>query len=216
MRPRAFGLLLVLLCVAGTGQAQDGPQFGVTFGVTRATVAAPDAPVAPSGQFAFVGGAVAQMPVAGPVSLRSELLLAQKGTTIETSGQNGIRYGVGYVELPLLVRVDAPALGPVQPYGAGGGYGAVKFFERLRPSGADFNVALDPDASFYERFDAGLVADLGARIRVGGQQVNLAVRRSWGLVDVARDLVDPPFQETAPFPAEARSRTWSLLLRFGL
>jgi len=210
-------LALILLGAAGAAQAQDADlQFGATLGVTRATVTAPNAPVAPSGQFAFAGGAVAQMRVAGPVSLRSELLLSQKGTTIETSGQNGIRYGVGYVELPLLVQAEAPTLGPVQPYGAAGGYGAVKLFERLRPSGADVNVSLAPDASFYKRFDAGLTADLGVRLRVGGRRLNLAVRRTWGLVDVARDLADPPFQDTAPFPPEARSRTWSLLLRFGV
>lgn len=216
-------MLCGLLLMGGGQQAawgqDDSPRIGVTLGLNQATLHASDAPVDPSGRVAFSGGVVVRVWERGPVSLRPELLLSQKGAVLDSDSGPGIQYGAGYIELPVLLNAEAPSLGPVTPYGLAGGFGGAKVFERQQPSGTDVNIAFDTGASFFRRFDAGVVAGIGGHIRVGEQRLNLLVRHSWGLVDVAsppNSLDDPLFSDTPPFPSSATTRTWSLLLRLGL
>ena len=56
-------------------------------------------------------------------------------------------------------------------------------------------------------------ADFGASLR--GFGLNLLVRYSHGLVDVARPVDEQPFPQ-APFPPEAHTRTVSVMLLLGL
>lgn len=221
--PRLTGWMLCCLLLMGSGQTawgqDDAPRVGVTLGLNRATLSAPEASVAPSGRTAFTGGVVVRVWEAGPLSLRPELLLSQKGAVLDSEQATGIEYGAGYLELPVLLHAEAPTLGPVTPYGLAGGFGGLKMFERQQPSESDINISFDTDASFFRRFDAGVAAGLGGHIRFGGQRLNLVVRHSWGLVDVADppdSLSDPIFSDTPPFPSSATTRAWSLLLRLGL
>lgn len=223
---RVFRFLgIVLCCVLLTGGMQsaqgqdDTPRFGVTLGLNRATLSAPDAAVDPSGRYAFSGGIVARVWEHGPVSLRPELLLSQKGAVLDADQSPGIQYGAGYIELPVLLNAEVPSLGPVTPYGLAGGFGGIKVFERQQPSESDVNISFDTGASFFRRFDAGLVAGVGGHLQFGGQRLNLVVRRSWGLVDVAgppNTLEDPIFSESPAFPESATTRTWTFLLRLGI
>lgn len=210
--------LLACLVLIGAPQASWGQtpsRVGITLGVNRATLSAPGAATAPSGQFAFTGGLVAQLASVGPVSVRPELLLSQKGGSIETA-QGGLQYSAGYIEVPLLLRADAPTVGPVTPYGMAGGFGAIKVFERQQPSEGNLNIGIDTGASFFGRYDTGLLAGAGFRLGLGTRPLTLVVRRSWGLIDVAQPPADQPFREVAPFPSSARTRTWTLLVRLGL
>ena len=205
-------LCTVLLWTGATAAcAQFAPQFGVTLGLNRATIESADAD--PGSRWLFAGGAVARQPLVGPLAAQAELLLNQKGASI--SGEEGtIRYGASYVDLPLQLRAEAPSLGAVTLSGTAGGYGAVKVFERQR-AGEDLSFPLRTSTSFFRRIDAGWMAGVGATIDLNTRRLNLTVRYAHGLTDVGRSIEEHPFPD-APFPRAAQTRTWSLLLRFGL
>lgn len=206
-----FGGLLLVGPASVCGQAS--PQFGLTFGVNRATMQTPSADL--GGRFTFAGGLALRQPVFGPVALQSELLLNQKGAEVEDESGGGIEYGAVYLDLPLLVHVTTPSVGAVTVYGEAGGFGGVKLFERQTPGTGDLNLPLRAGTSFFRRFDTGILVGVGATIPVRGQRFNLVLRRAWGLVDVARDVGTQPFPDAA-FPSRGETRTWSLLLRLGL
>lgn len=206
-------LLGGLLATPPSAEAQDDPQFGVALGLNLATL---EAPAAETGiRELFTGGMVARMGLVGRLSVQGELLFSQKGAAIGEEG-SVIRYGASYVDLPLLLRLEGPTLGPVQLYGMAGGFGGVKVFERQR-AGGDLSLPL-PDAgtSFFRRTNAGALGGLGGTISIGGGRgLNLLVRYSHGLVDVARPVDEQPFPQ-APFPPDAHTRTVSVMLLLGL
>lgn len=209
----AVGLLLLVGLLAGaplSGHGQD-LQYGIALGVNRVTMQVPGAD--PGGYFAFAGGLVVRQPLFGPVSIQPELLLNQKGAEIESESGGSIEYGVGYLELPVLIHLEAPSVQSVTVHGEAGGFGAVKLFERQTP-GENFSISVDSATSFFRRYNAGVVAGVGATLPIRKRRLNLTVRRAWGLTDVARDVTDQPFPDAA-FPADGETRTWSLLLRLG-
>lgn len=193
-------------------QSQSSPDFGFTLGVNVATLEAPgDVGLR---QMA-AGGLVAQLPVTDPLSIQSQLLLNQKGA--EVGGEGGsIRYGAGYIDVPLLVRVELPSFGPVTPHGLAGGFGGVKIFEQQR-AGGELSLSLpDTGTSFFRRTNGGLTGGVSGVISLGdGRRLNLAVRYEHGLVDVARSVPEQPY-ESVPFPSTAQTRTWSIMLKFGV
>jgi hypothetical protein len=209
----AVGLFLLAGLLAGAPLSSHGQdlQYGIALGANRVTMQVPGAD--PGGYFAFAGGLVVRQPLFGPVSIQPELLLNQKGAEIESEGGGSIEYGVGYLELPVLIHLEAPSVRSVTVHGEAGGFGAVKLFERQTP-GENRTVSFDADASFFRRYNAGVVAGVGATLPIREQRLNLTVRRAWGLMDVAQDVADQPFPEAA-FPADGETRTWSLLLRLG-
>ncbi|MEF8816949.1 MAG: porin family protein [Salinibacter sp.] len=203
--------LTALLLGVAPSHAQEERQFGLTLGMNRVTM---QSSAALDGYFVAVGGVMVRQPLAGSLSAQAELLLNQKGARVDGDEGGAIDYGVGYLELPLLLHLKAPSVRSVTVHGEAGGFGAVKIFERQTPGGGDVNVSFDGGTSFYRRTDAGLVAGVGAALPIGGSRLNLTVRRAWGLQDVARDVTEQPFSR-APFPSDGETRTWSLLLRLG-
>lgn len=194
---------------------KQSPQLGFTIGVNLATLEAPDAN--PDIRQLLSLGLVAQMDVVGPLSAEGQFLLAQKGAVVQ-QGENAIRYGATYVELPLLLRVKGPSLGSVTLYGRAGGFGGLKVFETQRAGSQGLSLRLEDlgtDVSFFRRTNAGVVGGMGGKIALGGgRRLRLAVQYSHGLVDVARSIDEQPF--SAPFPTEAYTRTVSIMLRLGL
>mgnify|MGYP006421794561 CR=1 FL=1 len=205
-------VLVGLLGGASPSRGQDARQYGLTLGMNRVTM---QSSAALDGYFAAVGGAMVRQPLAGPLSAQAELLLNQKGTRVEGEQGGAIDYGAGYLELPLLLHLQAPSVRSVTVHGEAGGFGAVKIFERQTPGGGDLNVSFDGGTSFYRRTDAGVVAGVGVALPVGDSRLNLTVRRAWGLRDVTRNVTEQPFSR-APFPSNGETRTWSLLLHLGL
>jgi len=154
------------------------------------------------------------MRVLGPFSVQGELSFDQKGATVEANG-DAIRYGVSYVDLPLMLRLNGPTLGPVALYGLAGGVGGVKVFERQRAAD-DLSLPLpDPGTDFFERTNAGVTGGLGGTISLRrGRTLNLVVRYTHGLMNVARPIDDQPF--AVPFPTKAKTRTVSIRVHVGL
>lgn len=211
-----IGIVLLgglLMGTSAPAHGQDGRQYGFTLGTSWATMQSPADNL--GGQFVLVGGGVIHQPLYESLSLRSGLLLSQEGTEVRSDEGGAIEYTAAYAELPLLLHLEAPPLRSITLYGEAGGFGALKLFERQTPGEGDLNIPLRTGVSFFRRFNAGLAAGLGATIPIGEQRLNLTVRRTWGLPDVARNVEDQPFPEVA-FPANGTTRTWSLLLRFGL
>jgi len=211
MRSLVGTLLFVglLLGPSALSFAQEGPEFGLTLGVNRVTLQSPGAEL--ESYFAFAGGVVLRQHLYGPASIQAELLLNQQGGRIPSEEGGAIDYGAGYLDLPLLLRLQAPMVQSITLYGEAGGFGGLKVFERQNPEGESLSTSFD---SFYRRFNVGVVAGVGAMIPFRDNRLNLTLRRGWGLRDVAQDVTDQPFSE-APFPSEGRTRTWSLLLRLG-
>jgi len=209
----AVGLLLLVGLLADAPLSSHGQdlQYGIALGVNRGTMQVPGAD--PESYFAFAGGFVLRQSLYGPVSIQSELLLNQKGVEIEAGNGGSIKYGVGYLELPLLVHLKAPSVRSVTVHGEAGGFGAVELFERQTP-GDNLNISVDSATSFFRRYNAGVVAGAGATLPIRDRRLNLTVRRAWGLTDVAQEVADQPFPDAA-FPADGETRTWSLLLRLG-
>lgn len=209
----AVGVLVLaglLMGPASPSHGQEGRQYGLALGVNQVTMQTPDAD--PASYVTFGGGFVMRQPLFGPVSIQPELLLNQKGAEIRAEKGGGIEFGAGYLELPLLLHLKAPAVQSVVVHGEAGGFGAVKLFERQTPD--NLNTSFDAGTSFFRRTNAGIVAGIGATIPIRGQRLNLTARRTWGLRDVARDVEDQPFE--VAFPAMGETRAWSFLLRFGL
>lgn len=211
---RSYTVLLVtvvFLCSPTPADAQSGRAYGGTLGFNWTTLASPGEVGLHS---AFSGGVVLRQPVYGPISLQPELLIHQKGTEVDSDQGGGIAYGVGYLELPVVLHVVTPDIRSLILYGEAGGYGAVKIFERQTPAAGELNFSLRTGTSFYRRVDAGAVAGLGATVPLRQMRLSFVVRREWGVVDVAKEVDPQPF-ESAPFPASGETRAWSLQLRFG-
>lgn len=185
--------------------------MGLTLGLNVATLEA-------SGDVGFrqmaAGGFVLQMDLVGPLSVEPQLLLSQKGATVKGGG-GSIRYGAGYLDLPVLLRVDGPSLGGVTTYGLAGGFGGVKVFEQQR-AGGDLSFPLNVGTSFFRRTNAGVTGGMGGRLSFGeDRRLHLVLQYEYGLVDVAQSVEEQPYEQ-APFPSSAETRTWSIMVRFGI
>lgn len=208
------GLLLLsglLIPLSEEARGQLTPDVGLTLGLNVTTV---ETPADASLRQMAAGGLVATWDLAGPFSLESQLLLSQKGAVLEDADDR-IRYGAGYLDLPIQIRIDGPSLGGVAPYIAGGGFGGLKIFEQQR-AGGEIRFPLDTDRSFFRRTNAGLSGSLGGSFPIwGGRRLRLSVHYEHGLKNVARAADDQP-RADAPFPTTAETRTWSIRVRFGL
>ena len=209
----AGALLLLGLLLGRPAAAQDqGPKFGATFGLNLATLRVSTADVGV--RQLFSGGLVAQMDVGGPFAVQSQLLFSQKGAVL-IDGENAIRYGASYVDLPLQLRVQGPSLGSVTLHGLVGGFGGLKAFESQRAGRSGLSLSLDTGTSFFRRTNAGLMGGLGGEIPIGtDRRLRLVVQYAQGLTNVARTVEEQPL--SVPFPSEAYTRTVSVMLRLGL
>lgn len=211
-------LLTVALAPAGSAHAQFADvsiQWGATLGFNLASLQSDEVDVRT--RTAFTGGLVAQIDGPGPLSLQPELLFAQKGGAVSTTaeGNGEVRYGANYVDLPVAVRVDGPRIQMTRPYLLAGGFGGLKIFERQTAGGGEIRFPIETETSFFRRFNAGALIGLGARLSLGEGRLDVEVRYSRGLVDVAQNLEEQAF-ELAPFPRTAETETWGFLVRFGL
>ena len=184
MRPILIAILALVTTTAATAQTtfgiragygQSGLRSGETFDVvTEQTgwVAAPSL------------GVFAELPLSDLITFRSGLEYARRGTSVGlTQGLDllGVRLPVGararttfdYLEAPLLVQVNLPTEGSVQPYALAGPTLGYALSGKLRTSARaliDFNLTttdVNLDAINYERFHVGLMAGAGVKARVG-------------------------------------------------
>jgi hypothetical protein len=215
-RPAARLLVFALLgasLFATPARAQVETAFGASLGASFSTLRADGAST--GYRTGFLGGIAFRLSGGGPLGLQAEFGLAQRGTDVEND-EGELRYGATYLELPVMLRVEAPSLGPVAPHAVAGGYGGVKVLERQSFGGLGANVSINTDESFFRRLDAGALVGLGAAVSTGTGEIEATVRYGHGLVNVARDLSAGTQPLPVGFPVDGQTRAWSIVFQFGL
>lgn len=201
----------LLLAVAGRLPAQaplrirgPRPAVGAEVGYSRSDLGGPDATRVESRQGALTG-LFLQVPLAGPISARPEILFALKGgrvqADVEGGGTVGLDIGLAYIEMPVLMRVGVPH-GRFRPVVFGGPAPALQI-------GCDLQV-LDPTAHIqascdqtglppFRQFDIGLVAGGGLEVRWPQSSLAFEARYTSGLRSVLNT-------------ADLRNRSFGLML----
>ena len=200
-----FGLSVVLFFTATALAAQDQaptdsarrrgprPSVGGEVGYSRSDLRGSDAQRVRSRQGALTGVYI-QVPLAGPISLRPEVLFALKGgriqADVEGGGSTELDIGLAYIELPMLIRVG-PRRGRFRPVVFGGPAPALQI-------GCDVQVA-DPNTPVsatceetalpsFRDFDVGLVAGGGLEVRWPQSALALEARYTTGLRSVLNEV----------------------------
>ncbi|WP_420459736.1 porin family protein [Neolewinella sp.] len=144
-------------------------------------------------------GVFAELPLSDLITLRPGLEYNRRGTSVGlTQGVDlfGVRLPVGararttfdYLEAPLLVQLNLPTEGTVQPYALVGPSVGYALSGKLRTSARaliDFRLSttdINLEAINYERLHVGLVAGAGLKAQVGiGAALFLEARYEHGL-----------------------------------
>ena len=191
-------LLLLALPTALCGQERaprrgPRPSVGGEVGYSRSDLGGPDAERVRSRQGALTG-VYMQVPLAGPLSIRPEILFALKGgqvqADVEGGGSVNLDIGLAYIELPVLLRAG-PRRGRFRPVVFGGPAPALQI-------GCDVQIA-DPntpiratcdetDLPAFRSFDVGLVAGGGLEVRWPQSALALEARYTTGLRSVLNDV----------------------------
>ncbi len=190
--------MLFLLALPAVLSAQERtprrgprPSVGGEVGYSRSDLGGPDAERIRSRQGALTG-VYLQLPLAGPLSLRPEILFALKGGRVQTdvAGGGTVDIGLAYIELPVLLRAG-PRRGRFRPVVFGGPAPALQI-------GCDVQVA-DPntpvratcgetDLPAFRSFDVGLVAGGGLEVRWPQSALALEARYTTGLRSVLNEV----------------------------
>jgi hypothetical protein len=194
-RPIPVGWLLLLVSIPGPLAAQAAPRrgprpaVGAVVGYSRSDLGGPDAQRVSSRQGALTG-VFLLAPLAGPLSLRPEILFALKGGRAQASVQGGgtaeLDIELAYIEMPLLVKVGVRR-GRFRPMLFGGPAPALQI-------GCDLQV-IDPNTPVrstcdqtglppFRQFDIGLVAGGGIEVRWPQSSLALETRYTRGLRSV--------------------------------
>lgn len=193
-------LLLVALAPALVRAQQAPPRrgprpaVGAEVGYSRSDLGGADAQRVRSRQGALTGVFLVA-PLAGPISLRPEILFALKGgrTQADVAGGGTVELDIelAYIEMPLLLKLGARR-GRFRPMVFGGPAPALQI-------GCDLQV-IDPNTPVrttcdqtglppFRQFDVGLVAGGGLEVRWPQSALALEARYTTGLRSVL-DAVD--------------------------
>ncbi|MEL7162515.1 MAG: porin family protein [Bacteroidota bacterium] len=172
--------LFTLLCTGASAQIELGLRAGYGASNLRTDQELDLIANQFSNASSLSAGLLARYNFSDVVSLRSGLELNRRGTTLELS-QDVTAFGVDlpfgasaqtrftYVDVPLLLEVNMPTSGIVQPYAFGGasvGYATGGNVRTTARAILEFNLAttnLDLDAIGYERFHVAAVGGLGVK-----------------------------------------------------
>ena len=196
MPRRALHICLLLLALPTALSAQRGTfvprrraAVGAEVGYSRTTLGGPDANGLRSRQGAITG-IFLQTPLAGPLSLRPELLFALKGgraqATVEGGGTAQLDIELAYLEVPVLLRLGLPR-GRIRPMLFGGPAGALQIGCDLQLIGPDQPVRSTcgaADFTVFRELDLSYVIGGGLEVRWPQSALSLEGRYTGGLRSV--------------------------------
>jgi hypothetical protein len=196
-RRRHIPMLLLLVLPTALSAQEAGPRrgprasVGGEVGYSRSDLAGADAERIRSRQGALTG-VYMQLPLAGPFSIRPEILFALKGGRVQAdvTGGGELDIGLAYIEVPVLLRAG-PRRGRFRPVVFGGPAPALQI-------GCDVQVA-DPNTPnratcaetalpAFRSFDVGIVAGGGLEVRWPQSALALEARYTTGLRSVLNDV----------------------------
>jgi outer membrane protein with beta-barrel domain len=193
MRPRDLLLSAALAAIAWTPSLAQShpvatPRFGIIGGANLATQTGFESP---SNRTGFAAGLVAVLPVAPIFAIQTELMYTMKGVSSDSGGTAK----VDYIELPVLVRFEAPAIGLVKPFvysGPGFAYRVSCTFDepQFQVLTCDSAAAIGRRASpgvNYSRTDVDGIVGGGLAFEVGGRTMTFSVRYDAGFVRFLSD-----------------------------
>jgi Outer membrane protein beta-barrel domain len=200
----ALGLRLSMLLLLAFPAALSGqdraprrgprPSVGGEVGYSRSDLGGPDAQRVRSRQGALTG-VYMQLPLAGPLSVRPEILFALKGgraqADVEGGGTVELDIGLAYIEVPVLLRMG-PRRGRFRPVLFGGPAPALQIgcdVQIVAPNTPIQATCQETDLPAFRQFDVGLVAGGGLEMRWPQSALALEARYTTGLRSVL-DNVD--------------------------
>lgn len=179
--------------------------FGTLLGANIATISEADEGIGDVVGGAFdkkkrIGlkaGVFLKIPLAGMLSLQPEVHYVQSGVRIEASAGDVSSFGVdlGYVEVPVLLRLDIGRSSPIHPILLVGASAARRVQCKLSVTAVSTSLAEECDADGeaaddFKKSDFGLVGGAGLAANLGGRSVSLQLRYSHGLANIATEDTD--------------------------
>jgi hypothetical protein len=183
----AAAIAAALLTPAATRaqSASAGPAMGVWAGMTSATFRGSDAP-GPTYLAGFSAAFFAKWHLASHLALQPELQYTQKGSDeVDATGGGPVytmHIRLSYVEVPVLLRVEASPMGSVTPFALVGPDVAFKVGCGVVVSGlpGNYGCASLPAA---ESVDYGGLAGVGLAFNVRGRTYGLSARYDAGVAN---------------------------------
>lgn len=158
------------------------------------------------------GGFYLKIPLAGMFSLEPELLYAQNGVTYTTTAGASESFDVnlGYIEVPVLLRVDMLPKSHIHPILMAGGSGARRVQCKFDAASGASTIKEDCNANGesedpVKKSDYSVIGAAGLAGNLGGISASLQLRFSQGLSSISTDETDA----TKP-----KNRAMSVLLGF--
>jgi hypothetical protein len=131
----------------------------------------------------FLIGGTATIGLAGPLSLRPELLFVRKGWTF-TLGDTGSTINLDYLELPVLADVEVVSIRGVDTHAQVGPTFGVMVNSNVNLSGDDGTVQETDPSDTLSRTEVGLAVGGSTSTEIGPRTVRLDVRYRLSLTNV--------------------------------
>lgn len=189
MRSVVFAVMVILAGGASAALAQER-QIGLKAGINVASLVFDGDEVDSYNErrIGFAAGGFGVWPLSGPTAIQVEALFSQKGAKFsEESEDLAATLELDYLDIPVMLRVQGPAIGSNRLHFFGGPSVSYRSAARskLAYEGFDFDEgSIDNIENEIERFDFGVVAGAGLDI---GRRIVVDARYSWGLRTVNKD-----------------------------
>ncbi|MEO8577226.1 MAG: porin family protein [Gemmatimonadales bacterium] len=189
------------LCVTAvppaSAQKTSGMTIGVMAGVNYTKVTQDPEPTDVSYDYrtGWLVGAFLGVPINAMVSIEPQVFYSEKGTKISaTQGSAEGEVKLGYVEVPLLLKLWIPASGNVEPYFFAGP--EFEYNSSCKVKGSAFGITSETDCEGSQAdidiksTDFAATGGAGIQFLMGRQSVRVDARYTYGLTDINDNPAD--------------------------
>ncbi len=183
--------LCVIMVPPAFAQKSSGMTIGVMAGAnyTKASLDPEETGVDYEYKTGWLVGAFLGIPVNSMISIEPQVFYSQKGTKISaTQGSGEAEIKLGYVEVPLLLKVWIPVSGNVEPYFFAGP--EFEYNSSCKVKGSAFGITSEADCEgsqadvSIKSTDFAATGGAGIQFLMGGQSVRVDARYTQGLTDI--------------------------------